>query len=231
MRVFKKDWRYDVNFPIAIFIASIVVYSIVTVGISWFMPEQSDFFKSSYGILYVFYSWFIFLYPAIIFRGVCPKLGKEKLYLNTANIPYSRKGLFIKGLKEWFLIAPIFVLFTTFIEAILIKADQSFLEAYISSLEEISGMIIVALIINFQLISAMIIHLARKIKVYKIIIGIFLINISVITICAAISSFINIEIIKNLELTGVGYVILIICFISSLIGFLISFRDIEKISS
>lgn len=232
MKGIKKDWRYDINFAVAVFIIIIMIYGLITLSISKFMPAQSYFFKSIYERLYSFFSFMLAIYPAIMFKGVCPKLGSDKLYLNTANIPYSRKGLFIKGLKEWFVILPVFIVFGTLINAILIRENQDFLILYINLLSSILWIVFVGMIINLQFITLMIIHLSKKIKIYKIIIGAFIVNSCIVLVGSFISIglFVNDTKIADLGMGEVINIILLTCFVIALIGFSRAFKDIENIS-
>lgn len=231
----KKDWFYD---------SKIIFYSIISAGVGLgiafmlFLGVSQSNKAVMLNIYEIFYSSVIvfgFMYPIFIFKGVAPKISSDKLYLNTSNLPFSRKQLLFKGLKPWFILFPTYFLFGAFVNTMLITKDEFFIKNFIEFLANPLWVMVIGIIFTLQFISISIIGLSKNIRWYTIILSVMLFNILLVILSMLGHTVFNLKLspILNLQINESFYWIkgnTLIFFIGSVILFLVSFKDIEKIN-
>ncbi len=231
----KKDWFYD---------SKIMLYIIIAVGFALgfafmlFLEVSENNKAVMLNIYEIFYSSVIafgFMYPIFIFKGVAPKISSDKLYLNTSNLPFSRKQLLFKGLKPWFILFPIYFLFGAFVNTMLIAKDEFFIKNFIEFLVNPLWIVVIGIIFSLQFISISIIGLSKNIRWYTIILSVMLFNILLVILSVLGHTVFNLRLlpILNLQINENFYWIngnVLIFFIGSLILFLFSLKDIERIN-
>lgn len=244
----KKDWLYNYKLStfgmIALGFVLGIIFSIATL---FGNRDSILFMQSMYRTFHSTSMIFVTLYFVYCFQGIAPQYGNNKLYLNTTNLPFSRKQLFFKGLKPLLIVFPIYILFGVFINTFLIQEASpsftlsiyegySFNMLFIYNLALIMWSFIYMFIMALQMISAIILSLSKNIRWYimapcmilfnGILIGLLIVG-NVIFKFNLDSSFIS-----NYELSIIFSWLngnTLIFFIPSLILFLFAWRNIEKI--
>lgn len=227
MDLIKKDWMYDAKIMGVIAMAvlsSVAALIIILVKITNKMPVENgiDIYNRVYSIMVLALSF----YPMFAFRAVCPQMGSDKLYMSTANLPYSRKQVFFKGLKSWFIIFPIVLVVGALGSAALNMGTGAWSEGLFITL--VTPLLIICFIgiLQLQFMAACIIHLVKGIKGYKVVTAVILFDLALIALCS-----IGLRVFKvNTAhdpwwMFGCG----IFIFIATLMAFLIAWRDIEKV--
>lgn len=222
MQIVKKDWLYDVNSITLVLIAGVLSFGVLSFLFLGFVPEYHEFIKQIYGKAYNAIAGILCMYPMFVLKGICPQMGSEKIYLSTTNLPYSKKQLLFKGLKQWIIVFILYSLIGALINALLINSSESFISQYIISLTKPVSFFITFSLIQLNIFSGVILALARRIKWY-IILPIGLLSYGVLgLLCKFIISFLNNSITQ-------GYLIVGIYTLFTLIVFAIAWKDIENV--
>lgn len=223
----KKDWNYVVNFTGTIFISIIISFFLcIFLGLI-FLPQYKEFFKDIFQSSQIFIITMLGIYPICIFKAIGPESKSGKPYLNTRNLPYTNKQLFIKSIKPGLMIIPVIIIGISLINIFFINDSKGSLSIYMFLLANPFLIFCGIMISNFQILTGMIISLSRGIKGYRVIIGMLLANFFLGGGCMLISYFVGKEIVDTLYW---AFVILSIYFIFSFSAFLVVFKDIENIN-
>lgn len=94
MKLIKKDWMYDFKAAGYIIGVALAGISMIFLVVSSMVPESRLFFKEGYEQLYTMVSGIISMYPIWAFAAISPQIKNGKVYLNTTNLPFSKKHLF-----------------------------------------------------------------------------------------------------------------------------------------
>lgn len=226
MRVIKKDWIYDTKSIMFIVMAAILSFMI---AILLFLGHNAmiDYVISNiFDRLYTVSVAMICMYPLFVFKGVCPKLGSDKVYLSTANLPFSKKQLFFKGIKPWLISGPIYILVGAFIETVIKESTVSFAMTYMFSLFKPMILILVMAIFQFQFIALIIICLVKRVKWYKILMSALIFNGALVSLSGISLLLLNIDFNTNYYWP---FGIIVFFLLASLSLFLYAWRDVEKI--
>lgn len=222
MQIVKKDWLYDVNSITMFLIVGILSFGVLSLLFLGFVPEYHEIIKHLYGKMYAVMAAILCMYPLFVLRGICPQMGTDKVYLSTTNLPYSKKQLLFKGLKEWIIVFILYSLIGALINTLLINSSEAFISQYIISLTKPVSLFITLSLIQLNIFSGVILALARRIKWYIILSIILLSNGALGLLCKFIISFLNDPITQ-------GFFIIGIYALFSLIIFAIAWKDIENI--
>lgn len=226
MRLIKKDWMYDANITVVS-----IMSGAIGLGVAFmlFLNSGDEIRETLYYIYELPYkvgAMIVLIYPFFAFKAICPQLGSDKLYLSTANLPYSRKEIFYKSLKKWALIYPIFLILITTIIVIINPAQGNFMDLFIKELSKPLTVGVFGLIIQCQMFSGTIFTLAKGYKWYKVLVTYLFTNTLLFTIfgLCMYGANGNIEVEwAILPIAGIIYLLI------SIITFLISWRDVERI--
>ncbi len=222
MQIVKKDWLYDVNSITMFLLVGVLSFGVLSLLFLGFVPEYHEFIKQIYGKSYTAIAGILCMYPLFVLKGICPQMGSDKVYLSTTNLPYSKKQLLFKGLKQWIVVFVFYSLIGSLINTLLINSSESFISQYMLSLTKPVSVLIVLSILQLQIFSGIILALARRIKWYTIL-SIALLSYGVLgLLCKFVISFLNNLIIQ-------GFFIIGIYTLFSLIIFAIAWKDIENI--
>lgn len=227
----KKNWLDDVNTVILIFMSSAVVIGVVSLLFINIKPRTKEEFqaiKDIYNQIFTMSLVGLSTYPFFAFRAICPQMGKEKIYLNTSNLPFSKKQLFWKGIKGWLMIFPIYLLVGILVGLLFsIKTETSGIVYLGSILQPIIAITAFLLVLQMQVIGAIILVYAKRIKWYKAMSGIILGNIILMALCMLGIKVFNIDTITNLNWM-VG--ILIVFIIGSTFLLSTCWKDVENMN-
>ena len=226
----KKNWLDDVNTVILIFMSSAVVIGVVSLLFINIKPRTKEEFRvieTIYNQIFTMSLVGLSTYPFFAFRAICPQMGKEKIYLNTSNLPFSKKQLFWNGIKGWLMIFPIYLLVGILVSLLFsIKTETSGM-FYLGSILQSIVIIVFLLVLQMQGIAGIILIYAKRIKWYKVIVGIVLGNMILMALCMlGIESF-NIDILTNLNWM---FGILAIFILGSIILLSACWKDVENIN-
>ncbi|WP_346912643.1 hypothetical protein [Clostridium sp.] len=226
----KKNWLYDVNTIILIFMSSAVVIGVVSLLFINIKPRTKEEFRVIETIYNQIFTMSLFgfsIYPFFAFGAICPQMGKEKIYLNTSNLPFSKKQLFWNGIKGWLMIFPIYLLVGILVGSLFsIKTETSGM-FYLGSILQSIAIIVFLLVLQMQVIGAIILVYAKRIKWYKAISGIILGNIILIALCMLGIEVFNIDTLTNLNwMLG----IFIVFIIGSMVLLSTCWKDIENMN-
>jgi len=227
----KKNWLDDVNTVILIFMSSAVVIGIVSllfINIKPRTKEEFQVIKDIYNQIFTMSLVGLSTYPFFAFRAICPQTGKEKIYLNTSNLPFSKKQLFWKGIKGWLMIFPIYLLVGILVGLLFsIKTETSGIVYLGSILQPIIAIIVFLLVLQIQVIVTIILVSAKRIKWYKAMSGIILGNIILMALCMLGIEVLNIDTLTNLNwMLG----ILIVFIIGSIVLLSTCWKDVENMN-
>ena len=227
----KKNWLDDVNTVILIFMSSAVVIGIVSllfINIKPRTKEEFQVIKDIYNQIFTMSLVGLSTYPFFAFRAICPQTGKEKIYLNTSNLPFSKKKLFWKGIKGWLMIFPIYLLVGILVGLLFsIKTETSGIVYLGSILQPIIAIIVFLLVLQIQVIVTIILVSAKRIKWYKAMSGIILGNIILMALCMLGIEVLNIDTLTNLNwMLG----ILIVFIIGSIVLLSTCWKDVENMN-
>lgn len=196
----KKNWLDDVNTVILIFMSSAVVIGVVSLLFINIKPRTKEEFRvieTIYNQIFTMSLFGLSIYPFFAFGAICPQMGKEKIYLNTSNLPFSKKQLFWKGIKGWLMIFPIYLLVGILVGLLVsIKAETSGMVYWGFILQSIAIMVFL-LVLQIQVIGSIILIYAKRIKWYKVILGIILGNIILMALCMLGIEAFNIDTLTN----------------------------------
>lgn len=226
MEIIKKNWMYDFNIVIAVIIASMTGLGIGFLIFSGSSVQAREVMYVIFEKLYIMGTAMLSMYPVFAFKGVCPQIGSDKLYLSTTNLPFSKKELFLKALKPWLIIFPLYCLGGAFVAAVLAKQTESFGLLYLFSLFKPGAIILFSLIFQPQIISAIIFSLAKGIKWYKVLAVVIGSNGLLGSLCALVIWLSKIDMNTNFYWI-IGIFITFI--IASLGVFLVAWREVENI--
>ena len=226
---FKKDWLYDYKILITLSFSSIMVFLIMyglTINIS-----NKVYWEVSKGIVEtvtnLLKAWIMML-PIISVASVCP-LNSDKFgsKVKTCFLPISKKQIVWKGIKMWLVVLPLIIIASTFVNILFENRISSYAlsDMILGSISESIALIIFFSIYDMQIMGTMIIMFAKNIRWYSIVPIQVLINIVVI-----LGSLFLISLTMD---TGKDITWLVVLFIiilaTSLIYFIVAFRDIEKV--
>lgn len=226
---FKKDWLYDYKILITLSFSSIMMFLIMyglTINIS-----NKVYWEVSKGIVEtvtnLLTAWIMML-PIISVASVCPlnpdKFGSK---VKTCFLPISKKQIVWKGIKMWLVVLPLIIIASTFVNILFENRISSYAlsDMILGSISESIALIIFFSIYDMQIMGTMIIMFAKNIRWYSIVPIQVLINIVVI-----LGSLFLISLTMD---TGKDITWLVVLFIiilaTSLIYFIVAFRDIEKV--
>lgn len=219
--MFKKDFLYQAKH---FFLVSLLL-QVAFINLNLYLP---DYVAKMYEVVYLVTVFMIFFYPAILFKTIAPKIGE---YFNahdiTAHLPYTKKQLMLRGLKPWFIIAPLYFLGTTAMMAYF--RTQAFNGEFIETLLGGLLLFIVGLLVfggfTLQLIASQITYLTNQCSWIKT--GLHLITLNVIYIVGVIVLLKVVNI--SLETIYWQYFAIIGYFILSVLTFLPKFKKMEYI--
>lgn len=226
MKLIKKDWLYDfksAGYVIGVTLAGI---SIMFLLVSWIIPGARWGFKEGYEQLYTMVSGVISMYPIWAFSAISPQIKNGKVYLNTTNLPLSKKRLFLKGLKPWFIFCPIVILASAVVMALLSEQTESFGILVLFSLVRPALVCVFMILMNMQVIAGMIFCSAKQIKWYKVIISMVIFNAILIGVCVLAGLALPIDT-DNSMWFAAGVVLTLL--LGSLGVFLVAWKDVERI--
>lgn len=227
MRGIKKDWLYNINSIFLILAGILCVAGVAAITLKAFVPAQvSEVIYELYKKYFLMLIFMSGLYPMWVLKGICPSMGSDKVYISTMNLPFSKKQLFLKGIKNFMIIIPIYFLIGAFFAAILSPSTESFILKYLFSMIEPLIGIIASTILFAQIYCGIILHLVRGIKPYKIIIGIILADILLGLLIGVISLGIGKAITDQFYF---AFIVIGIFFFVSLFAFMLNWNDIEKV--
>lgn len=226
MKIIKKDWMYDINM-----VMYPMIIGMLGLGIAFLLFLQSSEYirETMYHIYDKFYKVIcgvMCMYPVFAFKTVCPQMGSDKLYLSTANLPYSRKEVFFKSLKNWIIITLVFMLVGALVITMLNPSTSNFSIMYLYTLVKPLVIIVFAAILQLQIISAIIFCLAKEFKWYKVLVIYIFTNTAILTIYGSFMFLVNGNI-QNQFIVSI--IIAIFHILGSIIVFLISWRNVENI--
>ena len=226
----KKNWLDDVNTVILIFMSSAVVIGIVSLLFINIKPRTKEEFRvieTIYNQIFTMSLVGLSTYPFFAFRAICPQMGKEKIYLNTSNLPFSKKQLFWKRIKGWLMIFPIYLLVGILVSLLFsIKTETSGM-VYLDSILQPIAIIVFLLAFQMQIIAGIILVYAKRIKWYKAMVGIILGNMMLMALCMLGIEIFNIDTLTNLNwMLG----ILIVFIIGSIVLLSTCWKDVENMN-
>jgi len=180
------------------------IFIVVTIGIGFssLLFVNDSIAKELYYLyeqLYVISAVTLSMYPIFSFKAICPQIGKNKLYLNVSNLPFSKKQLFWNGIKPWIIIFPSYLLVGALISSLLKERNMDFGLIYLFSILKPAVLIVSLAAFQLQMMSAIILIYAKRIKWYKVIVGIVLGNIILMTLCMVGIKIFNIDTFINLN--------------------------------
>lgn len=153
-------------------------------------------------------------------------MGSDKLYMSTANLPMSRKEVFFKGLKPWFIIFPIVLIVGGLGSAVLNVGMGTFGEILFIAIFTPLMLIFFTSILQLQMMAGCIFALSKGIKGHKIVIAAFVFDLALIALYSIGLRVFKVNTAHDMWwMFGCG----IFIFIATLIVSLIAWRDIEKV--
>lgn len=224
MKLIKKDWMYDANRVLYIVLGIVILVSIVSLSIFKLNIVNSQVIFEIYNEFLMIGIILFGIYPCFAFKAVCPQIGTDKLYLSTANLPYSRKEIFFKGLKKWFVFLPVYIIIGSLVAAILNVNREGFISNYITSIIELLNVLFLSVIILINLISGTIIYLSKKVNGVMVIMSLIIGNILLILLLASVVAIIGNPI--SIGIISFGVITYLIVLVAI---FYMSWRDIENI--
>lgn len=226
----EKNWLDDVNTVILIFMSSAVVIGVVSLLFINIKPRTKEEFqtiKDIYNQIFTMSLVGLSTYPFFAFRAICPQMGKEKIYLNTSNLPFSKKQLFWKGIKGWLMIFPIYLLVGILVGLLFsIKTETSGI-VYLGSILQPIAITAFLLVLQMQVIGAIILVYAKRIKWYNAMLGIILGNTILMALCMLGIKVFNIDTLTNLNWV---FGILVIFILGSIILLSACWQDVENMN-
>lgn len=219
--MFKKDFLYQAKH---FFLVSLVLQALM-INLNFYLKEvTADFYQTIYLITILL----LFFYPAILFKTIAPKRGE---YFNaneiTAHLPYTKKQLMLRGLKPWFIIAPLYFLGTTAMMGYF--RTQAFNAEFIETLVGGLGVLMVGLFIlggfTLQLMASQITYLVEQCSWIKTGTSLIAFNLLYIVGVIIVLQVFNI----SLETIYWQYVVIIGYFILSVLTFLPKLKKMEYI--
>lgn len=226
MRLIKKDWIYDLKSAGYVILVVLAGISIMFLGFSWMFPETRYYLKEAYEQSYTMVIGIISIYPIWLFSAISPQIKNGKIYLNTTNLPLSKKQLFLKGLKPWLLVYPIVILASSAVMALLSEPTESFGILLLFSLVRPTAVLIFMAMVNMQVIAGIIFCSAKQVKWYKVIGSMVVLNGILIGLCVLAGSKLPIDTDNNIWF-AVGVFLTLI--LGSVGVFLLGWKDVEKI--
>lgn len=226
MKLIKKDWMYDFKTAGWIISVALAGISIMFLLVSWMVPEARWGFKEGYEQLYTMVSGVISMYPIWAFAAISPQIKNGKVYLNTTNLPLSKKRLFFKGLKPWFIFCPIVILASAVVMALLSEPTESFGILVLFSLMRPALVCVFMILMNMQVIAGMIFCTARQFKWYKVVGIMIAFNSVLIGLCVSAGLILPIDT-DNSMWFAVGVILTLL--LGSLGVFLVAWKDVERI--
>jgi len=226
----KKNWLDNVNTVILIFMSSAVVIGVVSllfINIKPRTKEEFQVIETIYNQIFTMSLVGLSTYPFFAFRAICPQMGKEKIYLNTSNLPFSKKQLFWKGIRGWLMIFPIYLLVGILVGLLFsIKTETSGI-VYLGSILQSIVIIAFLLVLQMQGIAAIILVYAKRIKWYKAMSGIIVGDIILMALCMLGIEIFNIDTFTNLNWM---FGILAIFILGSIILLSACWQDVENMN-
>lgn len=226
MNLIKKDWMYDLKSITAIAVSALALISIIYLVWAGLIPKYRWVFKEIYGGIYVIAIGAMSIYPLWAFTSISPQIKSGKLYLNTANLPLSKKSLFFKGLKPWIIAYPVVILATSAVMAALNEPTKSFVTLFLFSLVRPVATFVFITLITMQVIAGIIFCSAKQVKWYKIIGIMVIFNGILIGLCVLVGFILPVDA-DNSMWFAVG--VTLTMFLGSLGVFLVAWKDVEKI--
>lgn len=226
MKLIKKDWMYDFKAAGYIIGVALAGISMIFLVVSSMVPESRLFFKEGYEQLYTMVIGVMSIYPIWAFAAISPQIKNGKVYLNTTNLPFSKKQLFFKGLKPWFIFCPIIILASAVVMALLSEQTESFGILVLFSLVRPAFVCVLMILMNMQVIAGMIFYSAKQIKWYKVIGLMIALNATLIGLCVLAGFILPIDT-DNSMWFAAGVILTLI--LGSLCVFLVAWKDVERI--
>lgn len=112
---FKKDYFLEAKLSCLISVGFYLIFLLLGI-ISQKVPFNQEKIAMEYRQVYIFMLTFSFCYPIYVLQAISPKVNR---YFNkpqiTMQLPYTKRQLFLKGLKPWLIYLPIQVIISTMI--------------------------------------------------------------------------------------------------------------------
>lgn len=225
---FKKDWMLEYRIGFWIFIIAQLLFFIATVLVTTQDSLNSFILQiDRYTILYQISLAFFMSFPLYALISICPKVGSRgDARVMTNQLPFTKKRLYWKGLKPWLIACPIYItlgtlLYTTSQVYFLNRSMQDVVyEVWVTLV--FCGLVVGAIIL--QIISGIIISLAKNIRWYKMLGRIVISNIICFIVWIVLVNGLQID--TNEIAIAWSFAI---CFGGSLVIFIKSLNQIEHI--
>lgn len=227
MKLVEKDWMYDVKIIeiiLATFLAGIVLVLLLLLSPKY--PLTYETLKVVCEKVYTITILLLTLYPMFAFKAVCPQIGSDKLYISTANLPFSRKQVFFKGIKSGLIIFPIYILVGAAVVTVLSEQTEALWILYLFALIKPLVIMVFMVVFQLQVIAAVIFSLTKRIKWYKIVSSVLIANISLGLLCTLVILLLDIDIAQNFYW---GFGVILAYILTSFGAFLIAWKDVEKV--
>lgn len=226
MNLIKKDWMYDLKTVAVLAVSALALISVIYLVWAGIIPEYRWVFKKTYEEIYVIAIGAMGIYPLWAFTAISPQIKNGKVYLNTANLPLSKKRLFFQGLKPWLIAYPVVILATSAVMAALNEPTRSFGTLFLFSLVRPSAAFVFMTLMTMQVIAGIIFCSVKKIKWYKIIGIMVIFNGILIGLCVLAGLVLPVDA-DNSMWFAAGVVLTML--LGSLGVFLTAWKDVEKI--
>ena len=216
----KKNWLYDISYVLVILESIMIILGIVAlIGGRFFEGQMANFFINLYNSWFPLLVIIVFAYPMYILRSIFPKCSLDNLYMETGNLPFSKKELFMMSLKDsWLRLLGLL--------AICMCINMSLEGSLIPKISESIDIALVMLILFFQVFVMYILYFSKKISGKKVIGKVIGIDLFVLMTLLIIGRIIGNDFIGSVEFLFIAGGTF---FIGSFIGFLKYWNDIERI--
>lgn len=229
MQKIKKNWLYDNEKITRIMIVIALTFAAILIPLKFIIDKDIFIGIREYSDkIYLVILFFLLLEPVFILKSISPQIGSDKVYLNTTNLPFTRKELFYKSLKKIILNLVFFIIVHTLIYIILVSGEIGLIEVLLLTIGKFLILLPFTLTIFFQVFVGIILYLVKKFKSQKAILTMVGMDLVLAGILSLIAN------ILGKEFTDTFYFVPIVIglyFVPSLLLFLRYWNDIEKIHS
>lgn len=228
---FKRDWLYSAKVIYICFVIAQVICLLLGILVT---PYQVPLImlREFYQTLYQLSVIFIMIYPIYALKMISPKRSNFfDANLTTAGLPFTKKQLFLKSIKHWFYLAPLYLvgqfMINYFLSVVLLGVD-----VYNFFYDDILNPLFVTFIliaIVLQSIAAIIKCLADNVKWYWLMSSIIVGNLLYLFMGAVMIGRIGAIFLDRIPEMEMLYIPVFILIIISAIICGVNFKKIEKI--
>ncbi|MGL4336769.1 MAG: hypothetical protein ACRCST_07725 [Turicibacter sp.] len=226
----KKDWVYEAKWTYFVFVGLLILFFLLSL---FNYPDQLSFaIGTTYRTVYQMTNLLMMFYPAYSLMRISPKLGKvTDSPLLTTHLPFTKKQLWYKSIKRWFICFPSYYVLSTalYFKTNLLLLDKSMNDAWMEFFVVVMVIFFIVAGISLQFLAGLINSLAKQVAWYKYFISGMILNTLFVFAAIGLANVWKLDG-DNMKV-AISYIsgVMIVYLLLSVSVFVPAFKSIEKI--